>query len=252
MKQRNLLLVCIATVALAVFFDLGKWMTVEADRHFRNGDMPRAIARWNSTLRIHTDDRLTAYNRGVAYYRMGNYSAAVINFKSALRSNHAPLRQKSLYNLGTIQLQRSISGASKNTHTVQLLSDATEHLGESARINPNDADASHNYKVAQAMLASLRTAAPRKQRPTEPRNESSEQEKAGTKNSSKGASSSKSSGRPGELTQASNDGTKRRHEAITRNQALRMLNDARGRETLRSWVAQDQQNPLPPPPEKDW
>lgn len=250
MKKPLVLLLCCCLTGIGFLVDLGNRNAAEADRRFRRGDMPGAIARWKSGS-FFAPNGVVAYNCGVAYCRMGNYSAAETRFRAASGSGDGNVRQKSLYNLGSMQLQRAL--ASEKAQASRFLNNAVKHLEESSRLNPGDADAFHNLAIARNELASLRAAVSGKPHAPEPAQASHlENGKKESEKQKREKILSGPSGKPGETSQSDNGGGKRRQVAMTRDQAQRMLNDAKGREALRSAIVRDQKNLLRASPEKDW
>jgi tetratricopeptide (TPR) repeat protein len=252
MKTPLYLALVIIALIPAMVRDIGQWQLTESARSFRSGDLNGAIAGWSSSIAPWGKREIPTYNRGTAHFRMGNYSAASRDFRSAALSNDTALRQQALYNLGTVQLTAASKLEDSNrTEAVRMLADAARNLKEATRINPDDNDAKHNLAIADNRLSALQPA-PAQTPKAAPSPQPTPPEK-GSPDSAKPGALSKPGNKPGTSTDTDmSGGTKRKSNAMTRDQALKLLDDAKGRETLRSSVAPGQKNGHLSVPEKDW
>ena len=245
--------VLLLVLGIAVTYDLGRWRQEEGDRLFHTDDLQRAIARWTSNSPFFADVPRLAFNRGVARYRSGESAKAAEEFRRAAKVTDAALRHEALYNLGTLLLkQGSEANASDRSAARQQLAEALTHLQAAAALDPSDADARHNLAIAQAGLAALDPGRPAgmKNPPSLP---TPEAEKKGDAAAKTPGQQGKGAGKPGEATDKdSPEGKRRRSPEISRENALRMLDDARGREALRSEVAADRRHGQLTAPDKDW
>jgi len=248
---RVLLLLTAGAALLALRLDLSRWQITRGERLFRSGDLNGAIEAWSSALILPSTRPQALIGRGAAHFRRGELATATSDFKTAAASGDADLRQQALYNLGTTLLVREQAERStKQDDHKRLLAEAVSSLQTATALNPSDAAAKHNRDFAQARLTALPkgepgAAAPKRQSPektqemTDPRKKP---EQADTKN-----------GRPGTATELdSSAGRRRAAPAMTSEQAIRMLDDARGREALRSAVAAGNRQEKLSPPVKDW
>jgi Ca-activated chloride channel family protein len=91
-----------------------------------------------------------AFNWGAAAYKNKDYDTALQAFSQALTSDDAKLRAKAEYNLANTLLQK---GAPKLEE--KPLRDALAHYEQTLKLQPNDADALHNKKFTEELLAKL-------------------------------------------------------------------------------------------------
>jgi tetratricopeptide (TPR) repeat protein len=237
-----------ALVALRT--DLARWQVAQGDRLYRSGDHRGAIEAWSSSLITPSIREEALIGRGAARYRLGELAKALVDFKAAAASPDAALRQEALYNLGTTSLIMTQAEKSiQQDNREKLLSEAVRHLQAATELNPSDAAAIHNREVARARLSALQKretgAAAKRQVPEKTTEVTESLKKPGEAGTNKG--------KPGTATELDNSAGRRRAiPAMSTDQALRMLDDARGREALRSDVAAGNSQEKLSPPEKDW
>lgn len=257
MSRRNLKVLMglslLFLLGIAVTYDLGRWRQQEGDRLFHTGDLLGAISKWTDSSRFYADVPRIAFNRGVARYRSGESVKAAEEFRLAAKGTDAAVRHEALYNLGTILLkQGGETGGSDRSAARQQLAEALTHLQAATVLDPSDADARHNLALAQAGIAALDLGRPdgMKNPPSLPTQEA---ENKGDTTAKTPGRQGKGAGKPGEATDKDSPaGKRRRSPEISREKALRMLDDARGREALRSGVAADRRHGQLAAPEKDW
>jgi tetratricopeptide (TPR) repeat protein len=238
-----LLFVCAAG---SLRFDLLQWRLTRAERAFHDGDLRGAISLWSSVSGNPSLRQLAFLNRGVTRYRLGELVAASADFRTATLSADPVIRQLALYNLGTSLLVQKITDQKE---AEQLLVEALRQLQEAVRLNPADVAAAHNKAAAQARLAALSALRP-KVTPPRPQQEQREQGAVMPKQPMQAGTEA---GKPGTATDRDNPAGRRRSApALTHEQALRLLDDARGREVLRSSEAVGNRLEKLAPPEKDW
>jgi tetratricopeptide (TPR) repeat protein len=246
--KRILLLFPVCLLIAALTYDLHRWRLYQAYRSFQQGDLRGAHAVWSRLAQAPWDRGEATFNRGVALCRMGNYSAAIGAFRQASTAGDRPLRAAALYNLGTGRLQSAEreSGAQAERH----LREAVRSLEQATALNPFDAAAAHNLRLARRRLEALavkktheKTVPPQERRIRGPEREG---EPRGKINWSASAGT-----RSGADTDLDREGAKRRATPMEMNRALRLLDEARGRETLRSLVPVSERGGGAPQ-EKEW
>ena len=246
-----LFLVC---AVIALRHDLSQWQMFKADQEFHKGNLRAACIAWSSATIIPSARWLALHNRGVCRYRLGETTAAAADFRAAAESGDSDLRQQSLYNLGTtLLIMEQEQKSTDRRKGEQLLAEAVRRLGEAMTLRPTDTAAGHNKIVAQARLMALagkirsgRPGAAPEQQPSDKAKQSAvtpkQPEQAGAKQARPGAAT--------ELDSAT--GHRRVAPPVSAEQAMRMLDDLRGREALRSAVAAGNRLEKLTPPEKDW
>lgn len=249
------LLLFLILLCLSGLYDLGQWKRLQGERLLAAGEHRRALAAFSGTALLDNDSPRSAFNRGVARYRLGELDQAALEFQAALATSDRKLSQTALYNLGTTRLQQSnIQQERDRSLAGRHGAEAARLLGEARSLDKDDVDVQHNEAVARMLLATL--AAADKKTGTMKKNEgASHQESMGGKNEKgeKAASKQQATAKLGQATDAAgNEGKHRRVTAMKRTDALRVLDDARGREMLRSTIAADSKHGRNDPPEKDW
>jgi tetratricopeptide (TPR) repeat protein len=223
----------------------------EADRAFRTGNLHAALAGWSSASVSGAERQRALLNRGVIRYRLGELTAAEADFRAAAATLGDPkLRQQALYNHGTalLVMEQRLNNNEKEQSRRRLI-EALRRLQEAIALQPEDADAGHNREIAQARLATVNgksSSALAARKPLEKNEQGAtsvqQQGKATTGVGKAGAA------RDGD-TQS---GRRRTAPDLSPEQAVRMLDEARGREALRSGSVAGQRNETPTLPEKDW
>ena len=92
-----------------------------------------------------------AFNLGAAAYKNKDLDTAMKAFSQALTTDDASLRAKAEYNLGNTLFQR---GSVKKD--IKTLEDALGHYGQTLNLTPEDANAQHNKKVTEELIAKLK------------------------------------------------------------------------------------------------
>ena len=218
---------------------------------FRSGDLRGAVAVWTSAAIVPSSRPQASFNLGVARYRLGELTEASSDFRAAIASDVPILRQQALYNLGTALLV--IDKAGEGSGAKERLSEAVRHLQAAVDLNPTDVDAVHNRSVSQARLAALLASTASGRQKMESTRDQQEKAAQSADASKKPGEAGTKAGKPGAATELdSTTGRRRTAPAISKEKALRMLDDARGREALRSSVVAGSRQEKLTPPEKDW
>ena len=252
--KRLLLSVLLGALLTAVLYDYPGWRMRQAYRKFLSGNFAGAVADWSFLQRLPVRRSEALFNRGVAACRMGNYSAALSVFRSASSSDDQRLRGKALYNLGTTLLrmvpeQGVASGAADERH----LREAVKSLQDASSLDPSADDAAVNLNIARVRLSAILKGTEQRATGDVPQ----PQQRQGTsgvgeKKQGEPKAPGKGAAKSGQATDRDQEEAKRRRLAMDRNEALRMLDEARGREALRSATPAFDQGGGLTPPEKDW
>ncbi|GAM10020.1 tetratricopeptide repeat protein [Geobacter sp. OR-1] len=248
---RLFLLIAAVMTILPFRFDLSRYRMERGYQSYQRGDMDGALANWS----LLGDRNDAAFNRGTALFRKGETDRAIQEFRGAVRSNDPALRQRALYNLGTVLLTSSAKKTVQLPEKVQRdLEEATSVLENALRLDPSDAAARQNEAIARSALAEVRRLLAAKGQGERIKTDGSRSGRQDDRSDTnrKGEQSDKP-GRPGKATnEGDTKGKSRQAPDMTREQADRLLNDARGRETLRSAISAGSKPSKPTPPEKDW
>jgi Ca-activated chloride channel family protein len=75
-------------------------------KNFKEGNFPNSLEKFNKAETGIPDDKRISFNKGTAYYKLGDYKSALNQFeKSAGSSDDPQLKVKSLYNMGNTHLK---------------------------------------------------------------------------------------------------------------------------------------------------
>lgn len=246
----GLLLLFLAGGTAVLRHDLSRWRLITADRAFRAGDHTAAFTIWSAAVNESSTRFPALQNRGMVRFRRGELAAACADFRAATAASDLRLRQQASYNLGTTLLVMERGQQFRNRQEQeQLLAESLRRLETAVALLPTDTAAGHNRALARSSLSALQAGRPgaRSPRGTQekgaPETVASQQPGvAGTK-----------AGKPGAATSLdSSTGRRRAAPVLSAGQALRILDEARGREALRSGVAAGNRQEQRVPPEKDW
>lgn len=247
-------LVC-GVLAAAILYDYPNWLARRADRMFTTGNLTAALVDWSSLGRLPGRKETALFNSGVAAYRMGNYSAAAAFFQAGSATGDSRLRGKALYNLGTtrIRLAAALRTGGGAVVAERQLKNAVRELQASLELDRSDDAALRNLQVARARLAmSLKQKGTKNIAQTQGARAQRNPTDTGGEKRNDPKEPGKDVAKPGKATDMDREGGKKRRAPLDRNQALRMLDEARGREALRSATTSPGNGKNPSPPEKDW
>ena len=255
----GILLTFLILLCFSALYDLKHWKQQQGERLLVAGDPRGALAVWSGATLLNGDSSGRAFNQGIARYRLGELDKAASEFQAALATSDMKLRQSALYNLGTTQLQLAkVKQERDRLMAARHTAEAIRWLREARTLDPDDADVQQNEAIARILLATLDASVkmPREKAKNPDGKHEVSKQAAGAgngKKSEKVAGKQQGDGKPGQATDQDNGAGKRRSLAdMSRTDALRFLDDARGREMLRSSVAADSKLGKSAPPEKDW
>ncbi|RKU30064.1 hypothetical protein C6497_04945 [Candidatus Poribacteria bacterium] len=107
---------------------------------YSDGDYNAAFVQFQNAVAHRPNDSLSHHNLGTVLYKQGEYQIAIGAFQTALLIDNSSNEAAILYNLGNAQFQ------------LNDLEGSVISYRECLRINPNDADAKHNLKIALQLL----------------------------------------------------------------------------------------------------
>lgn len=251
--NRFLPLPLLAVLITAIMYDYPNWRMHQAYRLANSGNHPAALSAWSSIERLPGRKHAALFNRGVAAYRMAKYSAASSDFRSVSASSDMRLRSKALYNLGTTYIRIAAEqGDRSDTAAERYLTDAVKSLQESLALDPSEASTKVNLNVARTRLSAILKAKGQQDKGTAQGSQPQQRTVGDNVKRSDPKEPDKGRAKPGKATDMDQEGAKRRSAAMDRTEALRMLDEARGRESLRSTAPSANQGRGLTPPEKDW
>jgi hypothetical protein len=239
-------LVALLLLIPSVSSDLKAWRLQRGYTAFQRGDLDGAFSAWSSAGNLQE----AAYNRAVIQARKGRGDRAAQLFIRSAAGTDPVISQRSLYNYGTLLLQQGMGAVAADQEKArESFSLADKQLSAAVTLDPRDSDAQHNAVVARDSLAQVNAliAAKRGDKKKAPEKPETAQN---------GAEKGKQTDKPGkagaETDSGEGKGKARSAPELSRSDAERLLNDARGRETLRSATAVRTKTGAVSPPEKDW
>jgi hypothetical protein len=232
--------------------DLKTWHLRSAYDAFLRGDMNTALSAWKAA-----GQRPEAvYNRAVIHARKNEVEKSLQLFAQVATADAPDLRQRALYNYGTLLLQKGrgelVGDQEKARRSLSL---AETQLKAALLLNPRDGDAIHNAAVVHDSLVEVNALIASKRGDSKKAHVNKESLKF-PETAKEGAQKGKQtdmSGKAGAETGNGDAKAKARSAtAMDRNGAERLLNAARSRETLRSTTVARTKPSSVTPPEKDW
>lgn len=244
-------------LAAALWYDLGRLFSHRAEHSYHAGNYAAAGNSWQNALKFSGAGKALHFNRGVARYRMGEFSSARNDFSAAANAADSIFRSKSLYNLGNsfVRLAEQ-AAATDRTAAGRYYHNALESFREALLLNPEDSDIKTNYSAASAARAALMAGQGKQpeaggHQPSAAQSGSSAEDAAsGAK--PKGKEPAKSSLNSGKATTERPEDSGSSRKTMGREQAERLLNEKRGQEALPSAIKASRGGSLPAPPDKDW
>lgn len=245
----------------ALWLDTIGWAGRRGEAALRAGDVPAAMASLAWASRLGVGDAVQAYNLGVGFYRMGDFARAERQFSAALATAGPGLAQAARFNRGNARYRLAEGGSAGDREARgRWYGGAMADYSAVLAGYPEAADARVNLDAARRRYAVLMAAtakgkaqqadahgaagnpSPVSGRQTGDKRETRQAEgKSGQTNRS----------RQGEAPRdASGQGESRRD--LTRAEAERLLNDARGRERLAGPLHAGGRAERLAGPEKDW
>lgn len=252
MKWRLFSILLAIAATFALWFDLTRFYSYRAEKQYRLGSYFEARNDWQAVLARRGDDSAARFNRGVASYRLGEFSAAHDDFARVVKSADPALRYQALFNQGnSLAWLAAQSGSGQSTKAEQLYRAALECYDEALKVRPADQDARNNRDVVAAARSALQTTPGDKKR--------AESGGAGSKTGDKAPAikpppdkAAKVEGQNGKPDSSNQEATGKSRKSMGREQAERLLNEKRGQEALPSAIKAVQGGAKSAPPAKDW
>ncbi len=257
----------LAGLTLVLRHDIGRYLVEQGSLQLQSGDLAGAERTFRQAAALGSDAAQLAYHLGIGLYRQGRFEQAGEQFAAASASADAGLATAARYNRGNClfrQAERMSAGDPQAA--ARLFRAALDDYGKVPAHAPEAMNARHNLGIAQARLAAL-LHGPAQQR-GRPRPGAAAQWQAAAQGPTPKAVAGRAAGaqgpgsawRPhadasaaratGQAEQAIAGKTRR---DLTQQEVERLLNEARGRETLAGALRPgwDRAERLAQP-EKDW
>lgn len=126
------------------------------------GDWDEADARYTQAEERTTDPGFVAYNKGIVFFRRGEYRRAELGFRRALGDRAIPQdrRERALYNLGNALVKQAND---QDISRLQAAIDCYELVLKESRDNGLRADTAHNLEIAKHLWLQARAKRPVKE-----------------------------------------------------------------------------------------
>jgi len=243
--------VALLLLMVAINSDLTAWRLQRGYTAFQRGDLDGAFSAWSSA----GNQQESVYNRAVIHARKERGDRAALLFIQSAAGADSAIRQRSLYNHGTLLLQQGMGAVAADQEKArESFALADKQLSAAVALDPRDSDAQHNAVVARDSLAQVNAliAAKRGDKKKAPENEVPEKPEKAKNGTEKGKQTDNPGKAGAETDSGEGKGKARSVPELSRSDAERLLNDARGREALRSATAARTKPGAVAPPEKDW
>jgi Ca-activated chloride channel family protein len=124
-------------------------------RDYQGGRYDQALKEYEQLLERKADDPRLHYNAGASAYRGKRFDEAMKQFDEALNSPDLKLQSSAYYNRGNTlyYLGEQVPDPSKRTETWNK---SLQDFQSSMKLNPQDADAKHNYEFVKRRLEELK------------------------------------------------------------------------------------------------
>jgi tetratricopeptide (TPR) repeat protein len=259
MKRRVWLLFFLALLGLTLRQDLANLARVQGQARLQAGDVAGAERLRERVLALGSEVTDLDYNLGVAHYRKGAFTLARQRFSEALATAEPGLAAAIHYNLGNTHFRQGEGLARHDTaaaaaHFREAMADYRRVLS----LTPRATDADANLRLAQVRYTTLAArAAPGTRR--SPERDSGRQGEGGADQGDRRRSEStavQGKAAPGAAQEAAradaSAGAGKARRDLTRSEAERLLNDARGRELAVGLPHVGRHAGQLAGPEKDW
>lgn len=130
-------------------------LVAEANQAFADGDYEAALQAYGAAEVALPESPELAYNQGVAYYKLGDHSAARAAFSRALLTYDSGLEARIKFNLGNVAYASALQERSNPLKAINLLKTGIGHYRDAIEIDPADEDARVNVEVAHLLLKDL-------------------------------------------------------------------------------------------------
>ena len=255
-----LVLLVLVGLALALRQDLANLALRQGNTHLRDGDATAAQAAYARAITLGQPAAPLAYNLGVSLYRKGDYPQAQAQFTAALAAAGPELAVAGYYNRGNSRFRQAERLVADDPAAARRsFQEAAADYAQALALAPGAADAHGNLGLARARLAGLENEAAPPERKRAAGADPAQKAEAGggpkaRTRQERPAAGQAAAGDAGKETAradaAASSGKTRR--ALSRQEAERLLNEARGRERPAGTPLHGRQDGQLAQPERDW
>jgi Ca-activated chloride channel family protein len=130
-------------------------LVADANKLLKTGEFQKALDAYKSAEVTLPEAPELAYNQGVAYYKLKDYSKAREHLQKALATRDLALEARAKYNLGNCAYAEALQKLSDLQAAIDGLRQAINHYRDALEVNPQDDDARANIEMAQLLIKDL-------------------------------------------------------------------------------------------------
>lgn len=134
--KKNFIIIC-AVLIFSAWIDPFKDAVNSGNSSYGNNDFKKALEHYKDAEKHAPDDKrkmMLDFNRGDAYYQLGNYDIAADKFKNSVSSENPDMQKKAFFNMGNSYLKQ------------KKYKEAAESYIKSLEIDPNYDKAKKNLE----------------------------------------------------------------------------------------------------------
>jgi Ca-activated chloride channel family protein len=162
-KAKLIILLCTAGVMLAATTAApaqedpraGADLVKKGNKLLAEGAYADALAAYDEAVERLPDSPEVAYNRGIALYRLGEFTQAEPAFQDAMRPGRPELEAMAKYNLGRCAHASALQQRENLEAAINDLSRAIRFYRDALQLAPEDQDTQNNEKLARRLKAYL-------------------------------------------------------------------------------------------------
>lgn len=126
----------------------------KALRDYKAGNYEKSLREYEALLKQNPEDPRLQFNAGAAAYQNGQYEAAIKRFTEALAASDLELQQSAYYNRGNSQFRQGENQPDPKERSEDWKK-AVRDYESALKLNPKDANATHNQQLVKKLLEEL-------------------------------------------------------------------------------------------------
>ena len=123
---------------------------------YKENKFDQALELYDEAIMDKPDSVIVNFNKGAAYFKKEDFSAAIISFEKALLSEDKLLESRTSYNIGNAKY--ALGKLKENTDPAScanLLGQALDYYKRALDLNPQDEDAKFNHELVEEELKAV-------------------------------------------------------------------------------------------------
>lgn len=224
-------------------------LVAEANRAFADGNYIAALETYKTAESVAPHSPELAYNQGVAYYKLGDLSAARDAFNRSLLTRDIELEAKVKFNLANVAYASALEMTSHPAEAIDFLKSAIGHYRDAVELDPMDEDARTNIELAHRLIRHLLEKLKQEQ---DERQQQDDQEQREGDEGDRQRDEHQAGQREGGAEQQPEQSRQQTGEGMTRQEVGRLLQAVRDKERQRRNELLRRRRAPRTPVEKDW